>query len=154
MELLDKVEDADLVDFPARIRGMFEHILVSSDSDYAIFWIFDEADGLIKCLNYHSIDSVIMQKSTGFVCKPDVDILGKVWTAKQGQFVRRVRKLDQTQFLRLEVAAYYRINSIVFMPYRNGILEFGTKQQVLHAWMCQRSHDCGPRALPRSARCA
>jgi hypothetical protein len=109
---------------PARL----EDVLNTTNAEYTCFWAFSEEKNRLSVAGYYSIDTALMERSRGFSFEAGEDIIGRVWVEKTAQFIKDAVTQDITEFRRQQLAAYHRIKSVSFVPFANGVLEYGTRK--------------------------
>jgi hypothetical protein len=75
-------------------------------------------------------DNTLMRKSATYTFIPGMDYVGRSFEERTPLFIQDVREIALTSFLRQQLAAFHGITSIAFVPFANGVLEYGAR----NAW--------------------
>lgn len=105
-------------------------VLDSTGADYTIWWRYDAAmNRLVHGLQLNSpkhLNAMRRAKEVTF-CTGKGSVVGRSFALQEPDFLADARLADPTYFSRIKFAANYGICSIAFVPYADGVLEYGSR---------------------------
>lgn len=104
-------------------------VLECTQSDYVIWWQLDpESKRLVHTKQTNSKRQLnAMRRSRSWEFGVGDGVVGRVFQTGVPEIVQDVNQLDPTVFHRFKLASDYGIASLAFVPFTNGVLEYGSK---------------------------
>ncbi|KAG8462641.1 hypothetical protein KFE25_004617 [Diacronema lutheri] len=93
---------------------------------YGVFWAYYEVMNELKAESWYAPDGKCMQRSCTFSFRPGYGAVGRAWGMGRAELAPDAQALPAAEFLRLQLATFFGIRSIAFLPYAQGVLEVGT----------------------------
>lgn len=122
-----------------------ERVSKLTGASYVLFWTpTPEGEEFHKeaCF-YQSTTLNLLRQSMEYVLRPSKGMVGSVFRKQQPEMIHDCRDIADGLFLRAKLAASYGLRSIAFVPFANGVLEYGTTE----LWDSLPSFEDGSDAL-------
>jgi hypothetical protein len=119
-----------------------ERVCRYSDAVYAVFWAIERGSKVLRVVAHynpaHRIqlvervtgeDKLYSTESYAYRFRHGEGLIGKCLQEKKRSFFEDVTDLPDDLYLRNHMAIQFGIKSVALLPYKEGILEFGTSER-------------------------
>jgi hypothetical protein len=124
--LLEKPPESSLRSTTATEDFLLEMLLDVKGGEYALFWEYNADDGHYLNTGYFSVDDTMMASAKGITATV-ASLLDRARTSGLPRFIKKIKEIAATDCALVPVRVSNDVQSIILIPYVEGILEIGTR---------------------------